>query len=317
MMKNKLVSFATIAGVTVALAAPAVAQTTGTTEQQTDRTAAERADESERGVGQRMEDAWIVTKVKTQFVGEDALEDSDIDVDVKKGVVTLKGTVASAAGRERAKEIARETEGVVRVNDKLKIGMAKNDRNRDDRTAARDDDRAVATTGVDSDDHREHGTAVGTEMSGTREDQRTTAREGYDEAREVGREAREAAREGRDEAREEGREARGEARETSREARDETREAGRDTREAVGTAGSTVNDGWITTKVKTSFVGEDVLDNSNIDVDTKNGVVTLKGNVASSGAKNRAEQIAKDVDGVKRVKNQLKVKAQNEQTDNR
>jgi hyperosmotically inducible periplasmic protein len=103
----------------------------------------------------------------------------------------------------------------------------------------------------------------------------------------------------------------------AREAREEAREAGRETRGAVGTAGTAVHDGWITTKVKTSFVGEDALENSDIDVDTKNGVVTLKGNVASAAAKTRAEVIAKEIEGVKRVKNQLKVKAQNQQTENR
>jgi hyperosmotically inducible periplasmic protein len=271
MMKSKLIGFATVAGVTVALSAPAVAQTTGTTEQQRNRTTAERAGDDERGAGQRMSDAWIHTKVKTQFVGEDALENSDIDVDVKNGVVTLKGTVVSAAGRERAKEIARETEGVVRVDDRLTIGMAqdRNDRDRDNRTT-------VGTTGV-------------------------------------GRDARDEARE----AREEAREARDDARETGREAREEAREAGRETEGAVGTAGTAVHDGWITTKVKTSFAGEDALENSDIDVDTKNGVVTLKGTVASAAAKNRAEAAAKEVEGVTRVKNQLKIRAANQRTDNR
>jgi hyperosmotically inducible periplasmic protein len=297
MMKNKLIGFATIAGVTVALSAPAVAQTTGTTEQQRNRTTAERAGDDERGAGQRMSDAWIHTKVKTQFVGEDALENSDIDVDVKNGVVTLKGTVVSAAGRERAKEIARETEGVVRVDDRLTIGMAqdRNDRDRDDRAT-------VGTTGE-----------VGRETREAREE----AREARDDARQTARDARGEARETRDEARQTTRDARDEARETGREARDEAREAGRDTRGAVGTAGTAVHDGWITTKVKTTFAGEDALENSDIDVDTKNGVVTLKGTVASAAAKNRAEAAAKEVEGVTRVKNQLKVRAANQQSDNR
>jgi hyperosmotically inducible periplasmic protein len=294
MVKNKLINFATIAGVTVALSAPAMAQTSGAAEQERDRTATERteqrADEDERGVGQRMEDAWILTKVKTSFVGEDALEHSDINVDVKDGVVTLKGTVASDAGRERAKEIARETEGVVRVDDQLTIGMA----------AHRDDDAVVGTAGR---------TDAEREAREESREAREEAREAREEAREESREAREDANETAREAREEAREARDEAREETREAREEGREAGRETREAVGTAGTAVNDGWITTKVKTSFVGEDVFANSDIDVDTNDGVVTLKGHVASDAAKTRAEAIAKDIDGVKRVNNKLKIKA--------
>jgi osmotically-inducible protein OsmY len=40
-------------------------------------------------------------------------------------VVTLKGTVASAAGKARAEEIAKTTKGVKRVNNTLTIGPKK------------------------------------------------------------------------------------------------------------------------------------------------------------------------------------------------
>jgi len=52
---------------------------------------------------------------------EDALENSDVDISVKSGVVTLSGTVASAAGRTRAVAIAKGTEGVKDVKDSLKV----------------------------------------------------------------------------------------------------------------------------------------------------------------------------------------------------
>ena len=45
-----------------------------------------------------------------------------------------------------------------------------------------------------------------------------------------------------------------------------------------------------------------------IDVDSDNGVVTLKGHVDSAEAKSRAEAVAKKVDGVSSVKNQLEVR---------
>jgi hyperosmotically inducible protein len=48
---------------------------------------------------------------------------------------------------------------------------------------------------------------------------------------------------------------------------------------------------------------------TNIDVDSDKGVVTLKGKVTSADAKKRAEEVAKKVDGVKSVKNQLRVEA--------
>jgi hyperosmotically inducible protein len=42
-------------------------------------------------------------------------------------------------------------------------------------------------------------------------------------------------------------------------------------------------------------------------VDVVNDVVTLKGTVANANQKTKAEQVAKDIDGVKSVKNELKV----------
>jgi osmotically-inducible protein OsmY len=75
--------------------------------------------------GEVITDGWITTRVKSKFVGEDLLKDSDINVDTKDHVVTLKGTVMSAAGRARAVSEAKEVEGVRRVVDQLTIGPKK------------------------------------------------------------------------------------------------------------------------------------------------------------------------------------------------
>ena len=66
----------------------------------------------------------------------------------------------------------------------------------------------------------------------------------------------------------------------------------------------------LTTKVKTALASDAGMRTmTNIDVDSDNGVVTLKGKVDSAEAKKKAGEIAKKVDGVKRVKNELKVEA--------
>jgi len=86
------------------------------------------ADKTKEGVsktGEVITDAWITTRVKSKFVGEDLLKDSDINVDTNDHVVTLKGTVMSAAGRARAVAQAKEVEGVHRVVDQLTIGPKK------------------------------------------------------------------------------------------------------------------------------------------------------------------------------------------------
>ena len=70
-----------------------------------------------------------------------------------------------------------------------------------------------------------------------------------------------------------------------------------------GTAGAA-----LTTKVKTALASDAGLGTmTSIDVDSKDGVVTLKGKVDSADMKKKAGEVAKKVSGVKSVKNELKV----------
>jgi osmotically-inducible protein OsmY len=80
------------------------------------------------------------------------------------------------------------------------------------------------------------------------------------------------------------------------------------TKAVVSATGETITDGWITGKVKTKFVDEALLKGSDIKVDTNDHVVTLKGTVKSSAARERAAAIASGTEGVTRVVNQLVVK---------
>jgi hyperosmotically inducible protein len=86
---------------------------------------AKAIDKSKEGLsktGEAITDGWITGRVHSGFVGEDLLKNSDIDVDTNNHVVTLKGTVTSAAGRARAVAIAKKVEGVHEVIDHLTIG---------------------------------------------------------------------------------------------------------------------------------------------------------------------------------------------------
>jgi osmotically-inducible protein OsmY len=76
-------------------------------------------------VGEEVTDAWITTKISSDFVNEGLLHDSNINVDTDKHVVTLHGTVLTEAGRARAIAIAKSTSGVKTVIDKLTIGPKK------------------------------------------------------------------------------------------------------------------------------------------------------------------------------------------------
>jgi hyperosmotically inducible protein len=89
--------------------------------------AAHETKKAAKKTGEVASDSWITTKVKAKFVGEDALKHSHISVSTTDNVVTLTGTVASEAGRERAIAIVKQTDGVKDVVDKLTIAPGKTD----------------------------------------------------------------------------------------------------------------------------------------------------------------------------------------------
>jgi osmotically-inducible protein OsmY len=75
--------------------------------------------------GEVMTDTWITARVSSRFVDEALLKDSNINVDSKKHIVTLDGTVMTKAGRSRAMTVAAKTEGVHHVVNNLTIGPKK------------------------------------------------------------------------------------------------------------------------------------------------------------------------------------------------
>jgi osmotically-inducible protein OsmY len=80
--------------------------------------------------------------------------------------------------------------------------------------------------------------------------------------------------------------------------------------EAKGTGskiGTGLEDGWLWTKIRYELAAADDLRDSTINVDVDNGVVTLRGTVASPAQRARAVAVAKEVTGVKSVKDELKV----------
>ena len=68
-----------------------------------------------------------------------------------------------------------------------------------------------------------------------------------------------------------------------------------------------VDDGWITTKIKSDFAVDKLVSATNIHVDTDNGVVHLSGVAKNQDEINRAIQIARNVSGVRSVKNEMQV----------
>jgi hyperosmotically inducible protein len=66
-----------------------------------------------------------------------------------------------------------------------------------------------------------------------------------------------------------------------------------------------VDDAAITAKVKTAIMAEPDLKSTQINVDTKDAVVTLTGTVPSAPLKDRAKEIASSVTGVRSVQDNL------------
>jgi osmotically-inducible protein OsmY len=79
------------------------------------------AKESGRKVGTGANDTWLWIKTRFDLAAADDLRDSTINVDVDNDVVTLSGTVASAAQKTRAEAVAKAVEGVKSVRNQLKV----------------------------------------------------------------------------------------------------------------------------------------------------------------------------------------------------
>lgn len=69
-----------------------------------------------------------------------------------------------------------------------------------------------------------------------------------------------------------------------------------------------VKDTATTSEIKAKLLADDIVPSRHVKVETTDGVVQLSGTVDSQAQSDRAESIAKAVDGVKSVKNDLKTK---------
>jgi len=93
-------------------------------------------------------DPGVTTAVKSKLAADDTVKAYQIDVDTADGVVTLSGAVQTEAAKDRAMQLARETDGVTRVEDRLTVDPYATADGMADEAG---DDAAAATSGaVDS-----------------------------------------------------------------------------------------------------------------------------------------------------------------------
>ncbi|HKP12148.1 MAG TPA: BON domain-containing protein [Blastocatellia bacterium] len=71
--------------------------------------------------------------------------------------------------------------------------------------------------------------------------------------------------------------------------------------------GAARSDSWVALKTKLALIASSPTSGYETDVDAKEGVVTLTGKVDTNEAKTEAEQVARKVEGVRNVNNQLQV----------
>jgi len=70
---------------------------------------------------ENVDDAWIGTKIKAKLTAAPDIDPFNIDVDVNRGVVTLTGKVRTSYARDHAGELARQTRGVVEVDNRIEV----------------------------------------------------------------------------------------------------------------------------------------------------------------------------------------------------
>ncbi len=82
---------------------------------------------------------------------------------------------------------------------------------------------------------------------------------------------------------------------------------GQKAKEMTHAAGQEISDSWITAKAKVDLLGDSRVSSNDVHVSTRHGVITLRGKVESTVAKQAAAADASKVNGAKQVVNHLTV----------
>jgi osmotically-inducible protein OsmY len=80
-----------------------------------------RAKQNKETIGDTLDDAWIHAKIVTKLIGDSQTPERKINVDVVNNEVTLRGTVDTPEAKTEAERVAKETDGVKKVTNQLKV----------------------------------------------------------------------------------------------------------------------------------------------------------------------------------------------------
>jgi osmotically-inducible protein OsmY len=231
------------------------------------------------GQGDAAADAATTAAVKTKLLGDTKVGGLGIDVDTKDNVVTLTGKVRTTAERDEAIRLARTTTGVKNVVNHLTVDPT--------------------YKGVTDKDDKAKGTA-GRAAEKTKAEAKDTKVVIKDDTKETAAKVKEGTKS-----------AAGKTKDASKKAADKTEDAaqkvGEKSKDAAVKSKDVTADASITSAVKTKLLGDTKVGGLKIDVDTKDNVVTLTGNVKSEAEKAEAIRLAKNTTGVKSVVDKLVV----------
>jgi osmotically-inducible protein OsmY len=77
--------------------------------------------DSDRSMGEVVDDATIVARVKSTLLSSSEVEGLDVNVDARNGIVTLSGSADTMAEKSSAERLAKAADGVKSVDNKIVI----------------------------------------------------------------------------------------------------------------------------------------------------------------------------------------------------
>lgn len=263
-----------------------------------------------------MADATVTAKVKAALIREKDMSAMDVNVETKNGVVQLSGFVDTMDQQERAAKVALAVEGVREVKNDVRLALSTGAATGAAKTLKGETKRIVSDTAITA----RVKAALFAEKNLSAMDVNIETKNGVvqlagfvDSADQQERAAKVA-----------------QTVEGVKEVKNDLRLAaavGAVTGAATGAVGGVLDtvtgtaktatsetkrvfsDSTITAKVKTALIGEKDLSAMDVNVETKNGIVQLSGFVESKDQQDRANKVAQSVDGVKEVKNDLRLKS--------
>jgi hyperosmotically inducible protein len=125
MLKRMSVVFCGLALVMMTAGAATAQDTSAAKTKAAAKKAGDKTENAAKKTANVLTDAEITTALKTKLLADTKVSGSDVSVDTTNHVVTLTGTVKSAAERAEAVRVAKKTAGVHKVVNKLTVDTKK------------------------------------------------------------------------------------------------------------------------------------------------------------------------------------------------